>query len=177
MKMLFEFLPVILFFITFKIFGIFPATAVAIGASAIQILSFLILKKKIEPMMWVSLGVITVFGGATLFLHNEMFIKWKPSILYWIFGAVILVGKIFFDKNMLSLLMNQKVNLPEKVWEKMNISWAVFFLSVGVLNLFVAYRAPTDVWVNFKLFGVLGLLLVFALVQSIFLTKYIEKKE
>lgn len=177
MKILFEFLPVILFFIAFQIWGIYVATAVAICTSVLQIIAYLILRKKIEPMMWVSLGVIVLFGGATLLLKQDLFIKWKPTILYWIFGLVILGGKLLYKKNLISLLMGKKVDLPEKAWESMNLSWAVFFLVVGAINLAVAYNAATEVWVKFKLFGVLGLLFAFAIVQSMFMAKYMDKKE
>jgi intracellular septation protein len=177
MKILFEFLPVILFFVAYQYGGIYIATAVAIGTSAVQIMAYLLLRRKIEPMMWVSLVVIVVFGGATLLLQQEIFIKWKPTILYWIFGLVLLGGKLLYKKNLLSLLMGKKVDLPEKAWENMNLSWAIFFLIVGVINLVVAYNAPTGVWVKFKLFGVFGLLFAFALVQSLFLSRYVEKKE
>jgi intracellular septation protein len=167
MKMLFDLLPVILFFAAFKLKGIFVATAVAIVACVLQIAWMLIRRKKVEPMMWASLAIITIFGGATILLHNETYIKWKPSILYWLMGAALLAGQLFFRKNAMKGLLGKQMTLPDKSWSAMNISWGVFFAVIGCVNLFVAYNFSTDTWVNFKLFGIMGCILVFAVAQSL----------
>lgn len=175
MKLFFELFPIILFFVAFKIKGIYFATAVAITASILQIGYMVIRKKPIEAMMWISLAVLCVFGGSTLLLHNELFIKWKPTILYWVFAAIIIVAKVGFRKNIMQILMQKQLQLPKKAWNFINISWASFFLVLGGVNLFVAYRFSTNLWVNFKLFGVLGCFIFFAIIQSLFLAPYIKE--
>jgi intracellular septation protein len=169
MKLLFDLFPVILFFLAFKIKGIFVATAVAIIASFLQIGWMLLKRKKVEPMMWASLGIIAVFGGATIVLHNETFIKWKPSILYWLIGTFLIAGQVFFNKNGMKALMGKQMTLPEKTWDVVNVSWGIFFTLLGCVNLVVAYNVSTDTWVNFKLFGIMGCIFVFAIVQSLFI--------
>ena len=166
MKLLIDFFPVVLFFIAFKVKGIFIATLVAIVASFLQIGYMLSVKKKVEPMMWLSLGIIAVFGGATLLLHDETFIKWKPSILYWTLGLAMLSGQLIFKKIAIEALLGKQMSLPRKMWKAVNISWALFFLALGGLNLVVAYSFSTDTWVNFKLFGIMGCILLFGIIQG-----------
>jgi intracellular septation protein len=167
MKFLIDFFPVVLFFLAFKAKGIFVATMVAIVASFVQIGYMLATKKKVEPMMWLSLGIIAVFGGLTILLHNETFIKWKPSILYWTMGLAMLAGQVFFRKIAVEALLGKQMTLPQKTWNAINLSWSLFFLVLGCVNLAVAYSFSTETWVNFKLFGIMGCILAFAVVQSI----------
>lgn len=174
MKFLFDLLPVILFFVAFKFFGIYIATGVAIAATFLQIGWLLLRKRKIDNMLWVSLGVITVFGGATLLLHDETFIKWKPTVLYWLFGATLLIAEFAFRKNLIKAMMGKQMTLPAAVWRKLLFSWTGFFAVMGVLNLYVAFNYPTDTWVNFKLFGGMGLMLVFVLLQGVLLAKHLD---
>ena len=177
MKFLFDLFPVILFFAAFKFFGIYPATAVAIGATFVQIGWMWYRHRKIDNMLWVSLGVIVVFGGATLLLHDETFIKWKPTVLYWLFGVVLLTAEIGFRKNLIKAMMEKQMALPDAVWRKLLMSWAGFFTVMGALNLYVAFNYSTDAWVNFKLFGGMGLMLVFVVLQALMLAKYVDSKE
>jgi intracellular septation protein len=177
MKLLFDFFPILLFFVTFKVYGIYAATAVAIGASFGQIGWLLLKGRKIDRMLWVSLGVITVFGGATLLFANETFIKWKPTVLYWLFAAVLIVAQLAFRKNLVRSMMEQKVSLPAEVWSRLLASWIGFFLAMGALNLYVAYNYSTDAWVNFKLFGGMGLMLVFVLLQALLLAKHMHDEK
>ncbi len=177
MKFLFDLFPVLLFFAAYKFAGIFVATAVAIAATFVQIGWSYWRHKKVDGMLWVSLLIVGVFGGATLFFHNETFIKWKPTILYWMFATILLGSRILMDKNVIRTLMEKQLTLPERVWHNLNLSWAGFFIAIGVLNLFVAYRFSTDTWVNFKLFGITGLLFVFILLQGLFLSKHIHDEE
>ena len=174
MKFLFDLLPVILFFAAFKFFGIYIATGVAIAATFLQIGWLLLRKRKIDNMLWVSLGVITVFGGATLLLHDETFIKWKPTVLYWLFGATLLIAEFAFRKNLIKAMMEKQMTLPAAVWRKLLFSWTGFFAVMGVLNPYVAFNYPTDTWVNFKLFGGMGLMLVFVLLQGVMLAKHLD---
>lgn len=176
MKFLFDMFPVILFFVAFKLYGIYEATAVAIVASIGQIAWVWFKHRKVEPMLWVSLGVIVVFGGATLLLQNETFIKWKPTVLYWLFAVALCVAAYFFRKNLIRTMMEKTVTLPEPVWTKLLWSWIGFFATMGVLNLYVAYNYSTDTWVNFKLFGGMGLMLVFVFGQALMLSKHIQEK-
>jgi intracellular septation protein len=169
MKLLFDLLPVILFFAAFKLKGIFVATAVAIAASVLQIGWMLVRRKKVEPMMWASLGIIAVFGGATIILHNETYIKWKPTILYWLMSIGLVGGQVFFKKNGMKGLLGKQMVLSDKAWNAVNLSWGIFFAVIGCVNLIVAYLFSTDTWVNFKLFGIMGCIFVFAIVQSLFL--------
>lgn len=177
MKFLFDLFPVILFFIAFKLKGIYFATAVAIAATFVQIAWVWFRHRKVDGMLWVSLGVIVLFGGATLLLQDETFIKWKPTVLYWLFAAVFGIAPLLFDKNLIRLVMRNQVALPEVVWHKLNLSWVAFFAFMGIANLYVAYNFSTDTWVNFKLFGGMGLMLAFVLLQAVMLSKYIEQKE
>lgn len=176
MKFLFDLFPVILFFITFKIAGIYAATAVAIAATFAQIAWVWFRHRKVDTMLWVSLGIVSVFGSMTLIFHDETFIKWKPTVLYWAFAGALAGGMLFFRKNLIRSLLAEKIELPDAAWQKLNLSWIGFFVFMGIANLFVAYNFSTDDWVNFKLFGGTGLMLVFVLVQGLLLSKHIEEK-
>jgi intracellular septation protein len=177
MKLLIDFFPIILFFAAFKLWGIYVATAVAIVATIGQILWLRHSHGKVEPMQWVSLGVIVLFGGATIALQNETFIKWKPTVLYWLMGGTLAAGQLFFRKNLLKTLMGSQLDLPEPAWRVTNWSWIAFFAVMGVLNLWVAYNFDTDTWVNFKLFGGMGLMVVFVIGQALYLGRYMKADE
>ena len=177
MKLLIDFFPIFLFFAAFKIWGIYIATAVAIAATVVQIGYLHFKHGKVEPMQWLSLGVIVLFGGATLLSQSDTFIKWKPTVLYWLMGGALLGGQLFFRKNLLKSLMGAQMDLPESAWRTMNWSWTGFFAVMGVLNLWVAYNFDTDTWVTFKLFGGMGLMLVFVLGQGLRLAKYVEEEK
>ncbi|MBN8450926.1 septation protein A [Accumulibacter sp.] len=177
MKFLFDLFPVILFFIAYKVFDIYVATAVAIGATFAQIGWLWFKGRKIDTMLWVSLVIITVFGGMTLLLQDENFIKWKPTVLYWAFAATLLGGTLFLKKNLMRTLLAEQMELPDVAWTKLNWSWIGFFVFMGCANLFVAFNFSTDDWVNFKLFGGMGLMLVFVLAQGLLLSKYIEESK
>lgn len=177
MKFLFDLFPVILFFVAFKVSGIYVATGVAIAATFAQIGWLLFRGRKVDTMLWVSLAIIVLFGGATLWLQDETFIKWKPTVLYWLFGAVLAGSTLLFGKNLIRKLMEEQISLPDRVWGQLNASWIGFFALMGAANLFVAYTFPTDTWVSFKLFGGMGLMIAFVVVQSLLLAKHIEEKK
>lgn len=177
MKFLFDLFPVILFFVAFKFFGIYIATAVAIVATVAQIAWVCYRHRKIDNIQWVTLGVIVVFGGATLLLHDETFIKWKPTVLYWLFGAALLVAEFGFRKNLIKAMMGKQITLADSIWRWLLMSWIGFFVMMGVLNLYVAFNFSTDAWVNFKLFGGTGLMLAFVVLQALFLAKYVDSGE
>jgi intracellular septation protein len=177
MKLLFDLFPVILFFVIFKFFGVFAATAAAIVATFAQVAWVKYRHGKVDTMLWVSLGIITVFGGATLLLHDETFIKWKPTILYWFFSIALLLSPILFKKNLMRSFLQEKMTLPDPVWRNLNLAWSAFFAVLGVVNLYVAFNYSTDTWVNFKLFGATSLMLVFILAQAAMLAKHVEENK
>lgn len=177
MKLLLDFFPIILFFVAFKMADIYVATGVAIVATVAQIAWLRWRSGKVETMQWLSLGVIVLFGGATLIAHDETFIKWKPTILYWLMGGSLLLAQLIWRRNLIKSLIGDKVRMAEPAWTAMQRSWTVFFLFMGVLNLWVAYNFDTATWVDFKLFGGLGLMAVFVVGQSLWLGKHIESDE
>jgi intracellular septation protein len=175
MKFLFDLFPVILFFVAFKLTDIYVATGVAIAATFAQVGWLRLRRRRVDPMLWASLAIIVVFGGATLLLRDETFIKWKPTVLYWLFALVLAGSMLLFRKNLLRAMLKSQVVLPEPVWARLNWSWVGFFAAMGAANIYVAYSFPTDFWVNFKLFGGVGLMLLFVIAQAFFLSKYIEE--
>jgi intracellular septation protein len=174
MKFLFDFFPVLLFFIAFKLFDIWVATAVAIAASFAQIGWLKLRRRKVDTMLWVSLAIVVVFGGATLFLHDETFIKWKPTVLYWMFGIVLAASQLGFRRNLMRAVLGEQVRMPDFAWRRLNWSWVGFFAVMGAANLYVAFSFSTDTWVSFKLFGGMGILVLFVLLQAVYLSRYIE---
>jgi intracellular septation protein len=176
-KFFFDLFPVILFFVAFKIWGIYVATGVAMAATVVQVSWTKFRHGKVSKLLWASLVIIMVFGGATLFLQDETFIKWKPTVLYWLAGVVFL-GALAFGKNPIKGVMSEGgLELPEHVWTKLCIAWGVFFLFKGTLNLWVAYNFDTEAWVNFKLFGFTALMIAFVIAQALWLAKYLPDDE
>lgn len=182
MKLLFDFFPVIIFFAAFKFYGIYAATAASIAAALIQVAVHWLRTRRFEMTHLITLAVLGVFGGLTLILHDATFIKWKPTIVNWLFAAAVL-GSQFTRKTVLERILGQQVQLPPTVWRRTNLSWGLFFLAMGALNLYVAfYYAPQAspevreaTWVNFKVFGLLGLTLAFVLLQGVWLAKHMQK--
>ncbi|MGB4855733.1 MAG: septation protein A, partial [Candidatus Dechloromonas phosphoritropha] len=191
MKLLFDLFPVILFFATFKYYVSNPegaaalvgsllgsavldvkqapillATIVVITATVAQIAWVHFRHGKVDKMLWVSLVLVSVFGGMTLIFQDETFIKWKPTILYWVFAGSMAFAALVLKKNPIKAMLGEQLTLPDPVWYKVNLSWVTFFMFMGALNLFVAFNFPTETWVNFKLFGGMGLLLLFVLGQG-----------
>lgn len=174
MKIFFDLLPVFVFFATYKIAGVFAATAVAIVTTFLQIGWSRWRHRTVEPMQWIGLGVITVFGGATLILHDETYIKLKPTVLYWVVALILIVSSRAFHKNPMRAMLGKQLDLPEFVWSHLNTAWAGFFALAGGLNLYVARNYSTDTWVNFKLFGFSSLMLVFVIAQALYLSRYVS---
>jgi len=175
MQLLADFFPLILFFIAFKWQGIFFATSVAIVASIVQI-AFLRWKRgRVAVVNWLSLAIIVIFGGATLVLQDEAFIKWKPTVLYALFGTILAGGRLFFGRNLLSSLM-AGITLPQPIWSRLTWSWVGFFAFMGFANWYVAFHYPTETWVNFKVWGGIGLFAAFALAQGLLLARHMQEE-
>jgi intracellular septation protein len=171
-KLLADWLPIILFFVAYKLADLYVATAVAIVASALLMGWMRIRGMPIDKMQWLSLGLIVVFGGATLLLQDERFIKLKPSLLYGLFGLGLLIPQLFMGTRLIEKLLADKVQLPEAAWARLNAAWGLFFLFMAGLNLYVAAAFSTDTWVDFKLFGTIGLMLVFVLAQGVYISRF-----
>ncbi|MES2152097.1 MAG: septation protein A [Pseudomonadota bacterium] len=208
MKFLFDLFPILLFFSVFKLAEIYEqlayslvarylsgfisggsikpdqgpiilATVVAIIATVGQLLYVKLRGRKIDGMLWVSFLVITVFGSLTIYLHDDTFIKLKPTIIYWVFALALCIGHFGFRKNMMRQVMEQQIKLPEAVWDRVAWSWMAFFFSIGLINLFAAFvlfKDNTSAWVSFKLFGITGIMFVFIIAQTLFLAKHIEEE-
>ncbi|MDR2165548.1 MAG: septation protein A [Zoogloeaceae bacterium] len=199
MKLFFDLFPVILFFVTFKLMGHYPeqatewagrlfgqttpdqapiliATLVVIAATFVQIAWVFRRHGKVERMLWISLALVTVFGGMTLVFHDETFIKWKPTVLYWVMAGSMGTA-VLFKKNAIRLMMQDKLDLPEPVWFRLNMFWIAFFVFMGIANLCVARAFSTETWVNFKLFGGMGLMFVFAIAQGFYLARFMKEED
>jgi intracellular septation protein len=177
MKFLFDLFPVILFFASYKLADIYVATAVAIVATVAQIGWVHFRHGKVDKMLWVSFGLIVFFGGATLLLRDPTFIKWKPTVLYWLFATVLLGSAMLFKKNLIRKMLEEQVSLPDVLWARLNWAWVAFFSVMGLVNLYVAYNYSEADWVNFKLFGGMGLMFAFIIAQGMVLAKYVEEKD
>ena len=205
MKLLLDFLPIILFFATFKyaeahkdwaaayatahlgwlVQGgtvgpaeapVLLATAVVIVATLAQVGWLKLRGQRVDTMLWVSLALVVVMGGLTIWLRSETFIKWKPTLLYWAMGLAFAVSAWLLRRNLLKTLLGAQLELPDAVWSRLNIAWIAFFAFMGALNLWVAYRFSTDAWVNFKLFGGMGLMLVFTLGQGLYISRHLPSE-
>ena len=176
MKFLFDIFPLILFFIAWSLYDIFVATAVAIAATVAQVAWMWLRHRRVDNMLWVTLAIMLVFGGATLVLRDPTFIKLKPTVLYWAFAGALAGAQAFVGKNLIRLMMEKSMSLPDAIWSRLNASWIAFFVVMGILNLYIAYSFSEAVWVQFKVFGGIGLMLAFVVLQAFMLAPYIEDK-
>lgn len=178
MKILFDLFPVILFFITYRLTGdIFIATPVTMGASFVQIAFVWLRRRKVDTLLLTSFFLVLVLGGATLIFHNQLFIYWKPTALYWVMAAGLLLVKAIKGINPIKKLLGTQFELPEAIWNRLNLIWAIFFIIMGGLNLVVAFNFPESFWVNFKLFGTTGLTILFVIIQTVILSRYLDQDE
>jgi intracellular septation protein len=202
MKLLFDFLPILLFFVAFKLADankeaaaalasthlgfmvsggvvgpaeapVLLATVVVVVATLAQVGILAALGRRIDMMLWVSLALVVVMGGLTIWLHSETFIKWKPTLLYWVMGSAFALAPLLAGRNLLRMLLGYQLQLPDPVWKRLNLAWVAFFAFMGGLNLWVAYTFATDTWVNFKLFGGIGLMLLFTIAQGFYLSRHL----
>lgn len=185
MKFFLDLFPVLLFFIAYQVGGIYWATGSAIAASVLQIAWLLGTRRRVDPTAWIGFGVITVFGGLTLWSHQHnllgieptVFIRWKPTVLYWIFALILFLGPLLLKRNPLRALLDKQLHLPDSIWGKLNMAWALFFTLLGALNLYVAFHYPESVWVQFKVFGLMALMVVFVVAQGLVLAHHMEEKD
>lgn len=177
MKLLFDFFPILLFFIAFKTYDIYVATAVAIVASIVQVGYVYFKNKRIEKMHLITLALIVILGGATLIFQDEAFIKWKPTVVNWGFALVFLGSHFIGEKPIIRRMMDQAISLPNAIWTKLSIMWVLFFLFSGAANIYVAYQYDTDTWVNFKLFGLMGLTFVFIIIQGLYISRFLKSSD
>ncbi|MBF0254926.1 MAG: septation protein A [Gammaproteobacteria bacterium] len=174
MKLLASFFPIILFFIAYKTHGIYVATGVAMAAALLQTGWHWLRHRQLERMHLITLALLLVFGGMTLAFHDPTFIKWKPSVVNWLFGAAFLISPLFGGISLTERMMSQAISVPRNIWQRLNLAWGLFFLALGCLNLFVAYSFDEATWVNFKLFGLLGLTFAFIIAQSLYLARHVK---
>jgi intracellular septation protein len=176
MKLLFDFLPLLLFYIAFKFYGIYVATAVLMVVSFLQIGIYWLKHRRLEKLPLITLVMVLFFGGITLAFHNDMFIKWKFSVLYWLLALCFLGSQFIGKKNLVQRMLDKQMTLPPQVWRRLNHSWVLFFLLMGFVNVYVLYHFSTNAWVNFKFFGAFGLTVAFLIVQFIYMSRYLEAK-
>jgi intracellular septation protein len=177
MKFLFDFFPILLFFIAYKLYGIYVATGVAIAAAALQTLAFWLKHRRFEKMHLVTFGLLAVFGGLTIALHDPIFIKWKPTVINWLFAVVFMGSHWIGEKPLVERMMSHAVRAPHPVWIRLSWMWILFFAGVGVLNLYVAFNFAEETWVNFKLFGILGITFAFVIGQAFYLGRYVQEEK
>jgi intracellular septation protein len=179
---LIDFIPVLLFLAAFKIYGIYVATSVGIIATAVQVIITRIIRRKFDKQQLVTLFVFAIFGGMTLYFHNPIFVKWKPSIVFWIFGLAFFISQFVGAKPIIQrmfegIIEGKDHSIPNSVWKKLNLAWAAFFITLGTINICVAYSFSTEAWVNFKVYGILSCLLIFSFAQALFLSRYMTESE
>jgi intracellular septation protein len=177
MKFLYDFFPILLFFVAYKVYDIYVATGVAIAAAAVQTLAFWLKHRRFEKMHLVTFSLLLVFGGLTLVLRDPVFIKWKPTVINWLFAVVFLGSHWIGDRPLVERMMSHAIKADRPVWMRLSWLWIAFFSGIGVLNLYVAYNYPEETWVNFKLFGMLGITLAFVVGQAFYLSRYVEDHE
>lgn len=177
MKQLLEFIPLILFFIVYKTYGVQPASLVLVVATVIQLVVLRILYQKIEKSQWIMGGSVVFFGLLTAYFNDLAFLKWKVTIINGLFATVLLVSQYVFHKPLIQALLGKELKLPENVWAKLNLGWAIFFLLCMTINLIVSYGFSDDVWANFKVFGFTGLSLVAVVATGIYLYPHLKQQE
>lgn len=177
MKLLLDFLPIVIFFAVYKYTGdIIIATAILIPATLLQMLYTWLKEHKIEKMQLVTLVLVIVMGGATVAFQDKTFIQWKPTLVNWIFGAVFLGSQFIGSQPLVQRIMSGSIELAESIWKRLNLAWVAFFFLMGIVNLYVAYNFSESTWVDFKLFGMLGLTLVFILAQGVYMSKHMNNE-
>ncbi|ELY6244599.1 septation protein A [Cronobacter universalis] len=177
MKQLLDFLPLIVFFVVYKLHDIFWATAALIVATALAVIYSWYKYRKVEKMTLVTFVLVAVFGGLTIYFHNAEFIKWKVTIIYALFAGALLIGQWVMKKPLIQSMLGKEITLPPHAWSRLNIAWALFFIFCGLLNIYVAFWLTEAVWMNFKVFGIPGLTLVFTLLSGVYIYRHMPQEE
>lgn len=177
MKQLLDFLPLVVFFIVYKLYNIYAASGALIAATAVALVISWVLYRKLEKMTIIAFLLVTVFGSLTLIFHNDEFIKWKVTVIYTLFSAALIFSQWWMEKPFIQSMLGKELTLPSAVWRKLNVAWALFFLVCGLVNIYVAFWLPESVWVNFKVFGLTALTLLFTLCSGIYIWRYLPREE
>jgi len=177
MKQFFEFIPLIIFFIVYKMVDIYAATGSLIVTTGLLLAYNFFKYKKVEKMHVITFVMVLVFGSLTLILHDDVFIKWKVTVIYILFTIALTVSQVFFKKPIIKQMLGKEIDLPDNVWNTLNSAWAIFFLVLGLLNIYVAFYMAQEVWVNFKVFGLLAATLIFTVLSGVYIYKYLPKEE
>ncbi|WP_409307823.1 septation protein A [Pectobacterium sp. B1J-3] len=177
MKQLLDFLPLVVFFVVYKLYDIYIASGALIAATALALIVTWFVYRKIEKMTLVTFVMVAIFGTLTLVFHNDQFIKWKVTIIYGLFAIALLVSQFIMKKTLIQRMLGKELTLPEAVWGKLNVSWALFFLVCGLVNIYIAFWMPQNVWVNFKVFGLTGFTLLFTLLCGIYIYRHLPGDE
>ncbi|EIY5309079.1 septation protein A [Escherichia coli] len=177
MKQFLDFLPLVVFFAFYKIYDIYAATAALIVATAIVLIYSWVRFRKVEKMALITFVLVVVFGGLTLFFHNDEFIKWKVTVIYALFAGALLVSQWVMKKPLIQRMLSTELTLPQPVWSKLNLAWAVFFILCGLANIYIAFWLPQNIWVNFKVFGLTALTLIFTLLSGIYIYRHMPQED
>ncbi|MDW5498458.1 septation protein A [Pseudomonas lundensis] len=177
MKQFLDFLPLIVFFAFYKLYDIYVASGALIVATALALVFTWFKYRKIEKMTLITFLMVLVFGTLTLVFHNDLFIKWKVTIIYCLFAVALLISQLVLKKPLVQRMLGKELTLPDKVWNNLNLAWAVFFLACGLANIYVAFWLPQSVWVNFKVFGLTALTLVFTLLSGVYIYRHMPEEQ
>ena len=177
MKQLLDFLPLVVFFVFYKLYDIYVASGALIAATALALIFTCIKYRKVEKMTLITFAMVAIFGTLTLVFHNDEFIKWKVTVIYVLFSGALLVSQLILKKPLIQRMLGKELTLPDHVWNKLNLSWAIFFLLCGLANIYVAFWLPQEVWVNFKVFGLTVLTLLFTLLSGVYIYRHMPDEE
>ena len=177
MKQLLDFLPLVVFFVFYKLYNIFVASGALIAATAIALVISWVVYRKLEKMTIITFVLVTVFGSLTLIFHNDDFIKWKVTVIYTLFAAALLFSQWWMETPLIQSMLGKELVLPSAVWRRLNIAWALFFLICGLINIYVAFWLPESLWVNFKVFGLTALTLLFTLISGLYIWRHLPREE
>lgn len=177
MKQLLDFLPLIVFFIFYKLYDIYIASGALVTATGMVLVANYMFYRKLEKMPFFTFILVAVFGTLTLIFHNDEFIKWKVTVLYSIFAIALIYSQWFMKQPLIQTMLGKELQFPGLVWRRLNIAWAIFFLVCGIANIYVAFWFPQQFWVNFKVFGLGGLTLLFTILSGIYIWRQITQQE
>ncbi|MBS0908386.1 septation protein A [Tatumella sp. JGM118] len=177
MKQLLDFLPLVVFFVFYKLYNIFVASGALIAATAVALVVSWLLYRKLEKMTIITFVLVTVFGSLTLIFHNDDFIKWKVTVIYTLFAAALLFSQWWMETPLIQSMLGKELVLPSAVWRRLNIAWALFFFICGLINIYVAFWLPESLWVNFKVFGLTALTLLFTLISGLYIWRHLPREE